>query len=43
MLGALRTGIIDILITDEHTGMDILRYHSMTESDNDMIRRNKKE
>jgi len=43
VLGALRTGIIDILITDEHTGMDILRYHSMTESDNDMLRRNKKE
>ena len=28
MLGALNTGIIDTLITDEHTGMEILKHRS---------------
>jgi deoxyribonucleoside regulator len=28
ILGALKTGVVDILITDEHTGMDILNHHS---------------
>ncbi|NLU36844.1 MAG: hypothetical protein GXX01_07485 [Clostridiales bacterium] len=34
ILGALRTGIVKILITDEHTGVDIIKYNKKTGSRN---------